>query len=147
MSPSKKRTGKGKTAKTKSPSEIAPGVFVGGWNDAVKFEGTRFCVLDEAPDEMPTASHVPIYNETADRADTQSLDRLADAVRTARERGEPVLIFCGHGVRRSPLAGAWYLRRTAGISLDAAYDRVVAVRPRIEHAREWVGNVAELERA
>jgi protein-tyrosine phosphatase len=135
------------TSAGKSPSEIAPGVFVGGWNDAIQFQGTRFCVLDEAPEEMPVATHVRIYDEEADRADPRSLDRVADAIAAARARGEPVLVFCGHGIRRSPLAAAWYLHRTEGISLDAAYDRIRAVRPKVEPARKWAGNADALERA
>jgi hypothetical protein len=130
---------------TKGPSEIAPGVFVGGWNDALRFAGAKFCVLDEAPDDMPAATHVPVYNEATDRADTANLDRLAGSIREARSKGEPVLVFCGHGVRRSPLGGAWYLHRSEGISLDAAYDRIRAVRPKVEHARSWIGNRGNLE--
>jgi hypothetical protein len=132
-------------APAKSPSEIAPGVFVGGWNDALRFEGAKFCVLDEAPDDMPAATHVPIYNETTDRADTANLNRLAGSIREARSKGEPVLVFCGHGVRRSPLGGAWYLHVSEGISLDAAYDRIRAVRPKVEHAHSWIGNHGNLE--
>ncbi|HTT26407.1 MAG TPA: dual specificity protein phosphatase family protein [Thermoplasmata archaeon] len=130
-----------------SPSEIAPGVYVGGWHDAGAFEGARFCVLDEAPAEMPKATHVPIYDEGTDRADVGKLDRLAEGMAKARARGEPVLVFCGHGVRRSPLGAVWYFHRAHGLSLDAAYDRVRAVRPQIEHARDWVGNADELEAA
>ncbi len=133
--------------KPKGPSEISPGVFVGGWNDALRFEGARFCVLDEAPADMPPATHIPIYNESADRANPENLDRLAEAMRAAKNSGNPVLVFCGHGVRRSPLGGAWYLRRVEGLSLDAAYDRIRAARPKVERAREWVGNATELERA
>jgi hypothetical protein len=129
---------------TKSPSEIAPGVFVGGCNDALRFVGAKFCVLDEAPDDMPTATHVPIYNEATDRADTANLNRLARSIREARSKGEPVLVFCGHGVRRSPLGGAWYLHTSEGISLDAAYDRIRAVRPKVEHAQSWIGNHSNL---
>jgi hypothetical protein len=129
------------------PTEIAPGVFVGGWDDALTFEGSKFCVLDEAPDDMPKATHVAIYREVGDRADPQSLDRVAKAMRSARSKGDPVLVFCGHGVRRSPLAGMWYLRRAEGLSLDEAYDRVRAVRPKVEHPRKWLSNAAELERA
>lgn len=130
---------------TKSPSEIAPGVFVGGWNDALRFVGAKFCVLDDAPDDMPAATHVPIYNRATDQADTANLSRLARLIREARTKGEPVLVFCGHGVRRSPLGGAWYLHTTEGISLDAAYDRICAIRPRVEPAREWIGNHSSLE--
>jgi protein-tyrosine phosphatase len=131
----------------KGPSEIAAGVFVGGWNDAVEFEGTRFCVLDEEPKDMPPAVHAPIYEQAGDRANVQNLDRLAAAVSAAREKGDSVLLFCGHGARRSPLAGAWFLRRTEGLTLDQAYERIQAVRPKVEHAREWVGNAGELEKA
>lgn len=131
----------------KSPSEIAPGVFVGGWNDSTAFEGARFCVLDEAPTEIPTATHVQIYDETTERASVQQLDRLAEAMRAARSSGQPVLVFCGHGVRRAAQGGAWFLRRSEELTLDEAYDRVRAVRPQIEHARAWVGNAHELERA
>jgi protein-tyrosine phosphatase len=134
-------------SRTNGPSEVSPGVYVGGWKEAVNFEGTRFCVLDEAPEDMPAATHIPIYNEGRDRADPKSLDRLAEAMAKARAKGEPVLVFCGHGVRRSPLGAAWYLHRTEGLPLDAAYARVAAVRPRIERAVEWVGNADELESA
>ena len=129
------------------PSEIAPGVFVGGWKDAQAFEGAKFCVLDEAPDDMPAATHVAIYREEDGTAIPARLDRVADGVTRARAEGKPVLIFCGHGIRRSPLAGAWYLHRAEGLPLDGAYDRVRQARPKIEHAREWVENADELERA
>ena len=128
----------------RTPSEIAPGVFVGTWKDAVSFEGARFCVLDEAPADMPPATHVPIYNERTDRVDRRNLDRLADAMRTTRARGTPVLVFCGHGKYRSPLGAAWYLHRTVGIPLDVAYSRVRAARPVANRTLEWVGNLEEL---
>jgi len=132
------------TLRPKTPSEIAPGVFVGGWKDALAFEGTRFCVLDEAPPDMPTATHLAIYDEALDRANVENLDRLAEAMRKARARNEPVLVFCGHGVRRSPLAAAWYLHRVERMSLDAAYDRIRSVRPKVEPAGEWIGDTSGL---
>ena len=133
--------------RAKGPSEITPGVFVGGWKDALHFEGSRFCVLDEALPDMPSATHVPIYDEGTDRANTKNLDRLAEAIGRARKKGEPVLVFCGHGVRRSPLAVAWYLHRSERVPLDAAYARIRTVRPNVELAGEWIGNTADLERA
>jgi histidinol-phosphate aminotransferase len=130
-----------------SISEVAPGVFVGGRKDASSFSGTRICVLDERPDGIPPATHVPIYDGGSDRIVPKNLDRVAQLVGAARARGEPVLVFCGHGVRRSPLAAAWYLRRTEGLSLDAAYARIRTARPQIETAREWVGDPAGLDLA
>ena len=135
------------TSRTESASEIAPGVFVGGWKDALRFDGARFCVLDEKPDDMPPAVHVPIYSETDRRARLESLDRLATGIGAARAKGGPVLVFCGHGIRRSALGGVWYLRRSEGLSLDEAYERLRSVRPKVQHARDWVANSGELARA
>lgn len=121
-----------------SPGEIAPGVFVGGWKDAISFEGQRLCVLDEPPGtEVPDVVHVPIYDPEHERPLRENLDRLVGLVDSARSRGEPVLLFCGHGVRRGPLAGAWYLHRHDGISLDDAYARLAKVRPQAEPVQQW----------
>jgi protein-tyrosine phosphatase len=145
MTAPKTRPRKPRSPKSPTASEIAPGVFVGGWKDAVRFDGVRFCVLDEAPADMPTATHIPIYRETTDSVDRPNLDRLARSVEEARKRGQPVLIFCGMGVRRSPLGAAWYLHSTAGLPLDEAYDRIRSVRPKVEHVRTWVGDTSALE--
>jgi protein-tyrosine phosphatase len=123
------------------PSEIVPGVFVGGWKDAEHFHGTRICVLDEVPNgELPAEAHVPIYDASKDQPLVANLNRVAKLVETARGKDETVLLFCGHGIRRGSLAGAWYLHRSEGISLDAAYEKVRAARPQIEHVKEWVGD-------
>jgi protein-tyrosine phosphatase len=133
------------TSRPNSPAEIAPGVFVGGWKDAVSFSGSRFCVLDEAPDDMPPATHIPIYDDVTDRAIVTNLDKIADAMEVARSKGEPVLVFCGHGVRRSPLAAAWYLHRIRKLPLDRAYERIRSVRPKVERAQDWIGHPENLE--
>jgi protein-tyrosine phosphatase len=134
-------------AKRAGPSEVASGVFVGGWNDSVKFEGARFCVLDEAPDELEGAAHYPIYDPTKGEAIPENLDRLARAMEKAHDGGKPVLVFCGHGIRRGPLGAAWYLHRAEGIPLPEAFDRVAEVRPRIERPREWIESPENLEKA
>jgi protein-tyrosine phosphatase len=119
---------------------------LGGRNDALKFSGRRFCVLDEAPEGMPPGTHVQIYDEDKDAPIVANLDRLATEIAAVRASREPVLLFCGHGVRRSPLAAAWYLHRDQRLPLEEAYDRIRAVRPKIETAREWIGNCSPLER-
>jgi len=125
-------------------SEIAPGVYVGGWKEAAEFEGVRFCVLDERPEDMPAATHIPIYDGATDRAIPGNLDKVARGMREARAKGQPVIVFCGHGVRRSPLAGAWYLHRHEGMTLDQAYAKIRTVRPKIEVASDWVGHPENL---
>lgn len=148
MTPAKKARRATASAPKTTASEVAPGVFVGGWGDAAAFEGTRFCVLDETPDApFPAEVHVPIYDAASERPLRANLDRLAGLVEAARAKNEPVLLFCGHGVRRGPLAAAWYLHRHEGIPLDAAYERIRAVRPHIEVAREWISDTTALEGA
>ncbi|HKV90418.1 MAG TPA: hypothetical protein VJQ43_04370 [Thermoplasmata archaeon] len=128
-------------------SEVAPGVFVGGWGDATKFVGTRFCVLDERPEEdLPAVTHLPIYDPTTDRPIRANLERLAGLAEAARQRNEPVLFFCGHGIRRGPLAAAWFLHEQEKIPLDEAYRRIRMVRPRIETPEAWIGDAAELSK-
>jgi hypothetical protein len=133
--------------RARGPSEVAPGLFVGGWKDALGFVGTRFCVLDEAPADMPAGKHIPIYDEATGGVRAPNLDRLAREIAAARTKGEPVLVFCGHGIRRSPLAMAWYLHRAENVPLDRAFDRVRAVRPRAEPARAWIEDPSSLEGA
>ena len=147
MQPKKGRARRPRPAAPNPFSEIAPGVFVGGWKEALQFEGSRFCVLDEAPEDMPAATHIRIYDEAADRVDVPSLDRLAQAMRSARDSGRPVMVFCGQGRYRSPLGAMWYLRRAEGLSLADAYERVHAVRPASQDPRKWAGNASELDRA
>ena len=126
-------------------SEVVPGVFVGGWNDAIVFRGAKVCVRSEAPEGMTRVTHVPVYDEEREEPIRANLDRVADLIASARKYHPPVLVFCGHGVRRSPLAVAWYLHRSEGISLDEAFARIAAVRPRVEHVREWAGRWTVLD--
>ena len=135
-------------SRTSAPSEVAPGIFVGGWKDAEGFSGTRICVLDERPEEldrMAGATHVPIYDGAKDAPIVANLDRVASEMNAAHRGHDPVLVFCGHGIRRSPLAAAWYLHRYEKLSLDDAYARIRALRPKVETPREWIGNWKKLE--
>lgn len=142
----KRGTGSG-TTRRGGASEIAPGVFVGGWKDAEQFAGTRLCVLDDPPAQpLPGMVHVPIYEEPGDQVIPANLDRVAELAKAARGRGEPVLLFCGHGIRRGSLAGAWYLHRSERIPLATAYERVRSARPQIETLEQWVGHPENVAR-
>ncbi len=146
MPPTRANPGSRRAAqRTDGPTEVVPGIYVGGWKESLGFVGTRFCVLDEAPEGFPPARHFPVYDSRADSANLVNLEQLADAIAAARANGEPVLVFCGHGVRRSPLGVAWYLHRVEKLTLDEAYDRLRAVRPWIERGRDWIGHPENLD--
>ncbi|MFY9716908.1 MAG: hypothetical protein WAK40_03105 [Thermoplasmata archaeon] len=141
MTTSRRSTGGAPKSSPSNASEIADGVFVGGWTDAASFVGARFCVLDERPaelDRMSGTEHLPIYDVATGAPRVENLDRIVDLAHQAREGGLPVLLFCGHGVRRGSLAGAWYLHRYSRLTLDQAFDRVAAVRPQIQRPEEWM---------
>lgn len=118
-------------------SEVTPGVFVGGWSDATSFPGTKICVREEVPEGIPKVTHVPIYDEVRKEPIRENLDRVADLIDKARANDQPVLVYCGHGIRRGPLAAAWYLHRYEGLTLDEAFARIAAVRPGIEPVAKW----------
>ena len=119
-------------------SRVAEGLYVGGWQDATSFVGARFCVLDEPEEGAPADAQIPIYDGARKSALPANLDRIAELARAARAKGQHVLMFCGHGVRRGPLAAAWYLRKVEGGTIEGAYAKIRAVRPQVEAASEWI---------
>jgi Dual specificity phosphatase, catalytic domain len=120
-----------------SASEVSPGVFVGGWKEAAIFSGTKICVREDPPEGMTRVTHIPVFDELREMPIPANLDRVSELLRAAHDRNETVLVFCGHGVRRSPLAVAWYLQRTEGITLDQAYAQIARARPGIERVQDW----------
>ena len=139
---------RGGSRPTGDASEIADGVFVGGWADAEGFEGIRICVVEELPTgPIPAEALLPVYDREHETPHWANLDRLVELAGEARARGDRVLFFCGHGLRRGALAGAWYLHRREGVPVAVAFDRVQAVRPRIERPRHWMGDPGELASA
>ncbi len=127
-------------------SEVLPGLFVGGRADAARFRGVRIYVSEDPLDERwDVEAQLPVYDPTADAPNLPNLDRLADLIARNRAETRPVLVFCGHGIRRGPLGVAWYLHRREGMTLADAYARIREVRPGVEEAAEWLGHAEALE--
>jgi len=124
---------------------VTPGVFVGGWGDATQFSGTKVCVREEPPEGLSNVTHVPIYDETRKEPIRENLDRVADLIEQARANDQLVIVYCGHGVRRGPLAAAWYLHRYEGLTLEEAFARIAAVRPGIEPVTKWARHWQSLD--
>jgi protein-tyrosine phosphatase len=120
------------------PSEVVPGLFVGGRPDAAGFDGFRLSVLDDPGDSTPAEAHIPILTGEDGGVDPVALDRAAETIDAALREGRRVLVYCGHGARRSPLAVAWYLHRRRGLSLSDAYVALRTARPRVEPASSWL---------
>jgi len=126
---------------TSGATEVAPGVYVGGAGDARGFGGRRVCVRDDPPAKTgPDDLHLPVFDVARGRANRANLDRIAALIEEGRASGQPVLVYCGFGQRRGPLAVAWYLARHERIDLEEAYRRIRKVRPEVETPREWISD-------
>lgn len=117
-------------------TEIIDNLFLGDMVDARSgFDGLIVCTLEERPlDEPPNATWVPFLHEGR-----KSLDIAAAIVDAALKGGRRVLVHCGAGSERAPLAVAWFLHTRRGMTLDEAYDLLKAKRPIVQDRRFWIG--------
>ena len=127
-------------------SEIIPGLWVGTYRDSYAWKGYVVCVLEERFSELPkTVVHVPILDPdgfdgetTSLRAVPAQLDAVADLVEAHLAKMEQVLVCCGQGIERSPLAVVWYLHRKRGLDVSKAYQLVREKRPEVEERLAWL---------
>jgi protein-tyrosine phosphatase len=68
-----------------------------------------------------------------------ALDKCADKISELVKDRFNVLVHCGAGIERSPLAVAWYLVKTGqSDNLDAAYKFLSSKRPQIQDRQQWI---------
>jgi len=117
-------------------------LFVGDMVDArAGFEGLIICVLEEKPfDEPPNATWIPFLAEGI-----RSLEITAEIIDHALAGGRAVLVHCGAGSERAPLAVAWFLYRRRAMSLDEAYELLKSRRPIVQDRRFWLRQYLEQE--
>ncbi len=128
-------------------SEILPGLWIGTYRDSYAWKGFAICVLEERFSELPkTVAHVPILDPdgfdggdgSSLRAVYAQLEAVNDLVDAALARKDTVLVCCGQGIERSPLAVVWYLHRRKGMTVTQAYALVRSKRPEVQERLEWL---------
>jgi len=121
--------------------EIIPGVFLGDLMDAQNApeDMLRICVLEyDFERTAPHTMHVPIINMGLTlssgkvHATPGQLHFIARIIHYQLEQGKQVLVHCGAGIERSPLAVAFYLHRYHHMSMDEAYALIASKRPMIQ---------------
>ena len=121
--------------------EIVPGVFLGDLMDAknAPSDMLRICVLEyDFERAASNTMHVPILNmgltlSTGNvHASAGQLHFIARIIHYRLEQGKTVLVHCGAGIERSPLAVAFYLHRYHKMSMDEAYSLIASKRPMIQ---------------
>ena len=127
-------------------TEILPNLFLGDLADTKRWQGFAITVLEYRPPELPTnVVHIPIVdtNGHANNPDEvhvlfAQLEVLVTLVDGALARSERVMVSCGQGLERSPLAVVWYLFRRKGMSVEEAYWLVRERRPQVVERMEWL---------
>ena len=136
-------------------NKIIHDIWVGDLEDAKVWEGPLICVLETLPDIEPDhAFWVPIiknrlekvehkesdytYHEYVDHAIPQQLDLVASLMDIILASDEDVLVHCGAGQERSPLAVTWYLHKKWNIPIEEAFAKVKEKRPQALNRIYWL---------
>ena len=124
-------------------NKIIENLYVGSIHDAIQFRQDKMdavilCVLENRPDEEPfKAYHIPIITESG-HAHMDQLNHIAFFLETLLDKGTEVMVNCAAGMERSPLAIAYYLSYSKGISIEEAYKIVKEKRPQTMDRRDWL---------
>lgn len=128
-------------------TEIIPNLFIGDLEDAKHFgdshyNGVTLCVLESLrdPDYFPDF-FVPVVNMDMRQVDSFKLDICAYIIEQCLQNEKPVLVHCGAGVERSPLATAWFLNKKRKMTLDKAYELIKQKRPIVIDRRKWLEEI------
>lgn len=130
--------------------KILPRIWLGDVKDARTLVGNDhwalICVLEKEvswfgfdPDEFK--KRMPILSPDSNgemRTTPKRLNMIAKAIDKALETHTNVLVFCGAGMERSPLALTWYIHRRKGVPLDTAYREVQIKRLEAVYRLHWI---------
>lgn len=128
--------------------EIIENLYVGNLPDAISLNGKNdqniysICVLETRPVGLPSNStHIPfLIGSGFPLVDIGALNLIAETVDNFLKVGQKVLLHCGAGIERSPLATIWFLHKKRGMTLDSAFQLVKEKRPIIQDRRHWLKN-------
>lgn len=93
--------------------------------------------IGHAASQEPSASFSLIY-PPFDEVTMHSVAATIDYFLDLRGGTKKLVVYCGFGVERSPLAVAYWLRSKYKMSWDQAYYCVKKIRPEAIDCRAWV---------
>lgn len=124
-------------------NEIIENLFLGDLQDSQDFRqqfpnDVILCVLENRPNDEPfKAYHIPIITESG-HVHTEQLDHISFFLEALLAKKSKVLVHCAAGIERSPLAIAYFLSYSKGISIEESYEIVKQKRPQIQDRRVWL---------
>lgn len=114
------------------------------------------CVLEACPFTAPGPYqfHIHLLGTANDnRVSPAALEAVSAILSYFRNKGWALLIHCGAGIERSPLAVAWYLANHIASSwyeenglpsiftLNQAYKFIMLKRPQVQDRQQWIAPV------
>jgi len=112
------------------------------WEGALEASLTGCYVINVAPElERMEENDITLpLNGNTNKQIVMSLDRIANTIHNKLHESpeSKVVIHCAMGMERAPLSVIWYLHKYHKLSLEAAHDKVVAVRPIVLNCLQWV---------
>lgn len=143
-------------------NQIIHDIWIGDLEDTKVWEGNIICVLETRPESLSIdALHIPILtlrfekvmmkdkdgkdtdymtHAYVDRALKVQLDAVAHIIQNHIDAKEKLLVSCGAGMERSPLAVTWYIHTRLGLTLEDAFELVKAKRPQAQNRLEWLNS-------
>jgi hypothetical protein len=124
-------------------TNITGQLWVGGYEDAPRFDGETLCVVRPGHPhwrmhEMPIAGAGGLPGQ---RTHAEHLDKVAEFITSRLAVGKALLVYDEQGRDWAPLACGWYLWKTGRwASLAACYDVLKAMRPNVIDCSAWVAN-------
>jgi len=131
-------------------TEILPGLYLGAAAEAYydKKEGlvdVALCVTERSianlglgTDWYEIMSFLEEDDENVLRADVVKLHTISMYIKALLEQKKKIVVFCGVGSERSPLAVVWYLHNFEDFSLNDAYEFVKRKRSIVIDRTDWL---------
>lgn len=128
----------------RGPKEVLPGLWLSNLYGVGRFteanpDGLVLSLCDDEGSVPATAEHLTFHLEDAPNSDANPnlqfvLDDVLSEIRTARERGRPVLLHCRHGASRTGLVLRLILVMELGLDAEAAVMEAQCIWP---HTSTW----------
>jgi protein-tyrosine phosphatase len=121
-------------------TQIQADLFIGDLADARIWEGSTLFVQELRDPTLPArVIHLPVFDPQNGRALFGQLEAvLCVADDALKWRDPPLLIACGDGLERAPVAAVWFLYRKRGMSVPQAYRLVRERRPEVVEHFDWL---------
>ncbi len=119
-------------------NQILGEIYIGDLRDAKEHPDMfKLCLL-ESPSKLPKSFWIKLL-DSDEKARTGTLDQARMIIDAFYGSGEKLLVHCGAGIERSPLAVAYWLCFQDGFKghIEEAYQFIQKVRPEVQYRGLW----------